>query len=99
MARPWLTAVAEALEGTLSRNDGKGDWHAETLPALMALLKEEVHELRVETEVARYVEPERVRAEALDVALCALFVWAKAGGAPRMGHRGQGEQAGGNDAA
>lgn len=99
MARPFLLAAAEALEGTTQRNDAKEDWHALTLGELMSLLKEEVHELRFETEVALYVEPERVRAEALDVALCALFVWAKAGGAPRMGHRGQGEQAGGNDAA
>lgn len=91
MARPFLEAAAEALEQTLRRNDLKGDWREETMGELMRLLKEEFHELRVETEVARFLDPERVRLEALDVALCALFVWQKAGGAPAMGHRGKGD--------
>ena len=89
-------AAAQALETTLRRNDSKPDWLDARMGDLRALLSEEITELRVE--LASLIgtrqscwgpeDDARIQLEALDVAACALFIWAKAKGCPDFGHRG-----------
>lgn len=86
LPRLFLQQAAIAMEETLQRKDFKGDWLAEDLPGLLDLLSREFDELYVEirhlgvdlSEDDR--DPECIRAEALDVALSALFIWHAAGG-------------------
>lgn len=84
--RPYVFALALALEGTLRRNDGKGEFYALTEAELRELLAEERREL--DAEIAK-ADPLRTQAEALDEALVASFAWAKAGGTNLVAKRGQ----------
>lgn len=77
--RLFLQQAMVALEATLQRNDQKACWLNHTAKELREKLAEEMdelaHELDQPDEDRRFT-----RAEALDVAAVALFIWAKAGG-------------------
>lgn len=78
--RLMLQQAAIALEATLQRNDEKGDWADEALRHVVSKLTEEMGELLDEVPYNSDIDREAVRHEALDVAACALMVWARAGG-------------------
>lgn len=85
--RPFLMAAVERLEQTLQRNDTKGCWLDLNPWDLWQLLQEEYDELAAEWNAPEMDCP-RSQAEALDLALCALFIWSAAGGCPDFGRRG-----------
>lgn len=87
--RPFVVAAAERLEALLQTHDGKGDWMDLGPWDRWMLLSEEIVELHAELHVDGPEDHGRIQAEALDVALCALFIWGASGGCPDFGHRGQ----------
>jgi NTP pyrophosphatase (non-canonical NTP hydrolase) len=88
--RPFVRDLAVALEQTLRLNDerGKGEFYPLSLVELGALLSEEVRELHAEMRIFGRSD-ERIQAEALDVALVALFIWANFGGSLHVRDRGR----------
>lgn len=84
--RPFVFAVAVALEETLRRNDHKGEFYALTEAELRDLLAEERRELDDEFDRAN---PFRTQSEAMDEVAAASFAWAWAGGTNLVAKRGQ----------
>lgn len=84
--RPFLVDAMKALEEVLQRNDHKPDWMEQTIDELLLKTVEEFGEVIAAN---KGYDRQSKQDEALDLAVCGLMLWAKAGGTLYAKDRGR----------